>query len=56
MPLLHQCAREGCEILTMGTFCALHDENDRLEQADHGELTDALTAAASAAAADDAGE
>lgn len=44
MSMLHECAREGCEVLTMGEFCVNH------EGADSSELTAALTAAAAAAA------
>jgi len=44
MSMVHRCAQEGCEVLTMGEYCVEH------EPAADGDLTEALTAAAGAAA------
>ncbi|MGZ4334738.1 MAG: hypothetical protein ACXVRJ_10775 [Gaiellaceae bacterium] len=45
MPLVHECAKEGCAILTMGELCLLHE-------AEETQLDAALLAAAAEAAAD----
>jgi Iap family predicted aminopeptidase len=29
MPLVHQCSRQGCRVLTMGEFCIQHESAPR---------------------------
>jgi len=33
MPLVHQCSRQGCRVLTMGEFCIQHEPPSRPAQA-----------------------
>ena len=47
VPLVHECAREGCAVLTMGELCLQHE-------AEQHDLPTALLAAASEAAEADA--
>ena len=45
MPMVHECAQEGCNVLTMRQFCV---EHEALQDAE--ELPEVLTAAAAQAA------
>jgi len=49
MPLVHECAHEGCTLLTMSVYCLEHEE-----ATDH--FVDAALLQAASSAADDARE